>query len=125
MAKQEYTVGQTLYASLRGFGSVETPIEAVVVKVRKNGWADCTTVPGGSAVTFTPSGDMVGTKGDRFSTCSLIEKDRFDRLKAEYKDMQNTAKINKAIKDLGTYSPANREVMLNRIEALRSLIDPS
>lgn len=123
MAKQEYTVGQTLYASQRGFGSAETPIEAVVVKVRKNRWADCTTVPGGNAITFTPSGDAVGTKGDRFNTCSLIEKERFDRLKAEYKAMQKTAQINKTIRDLGTYSPANREAMLNRIDALRSLIE--
>jgi len=123
MTKYEYTVGQTLYASQRGFGSVETPIEAVVVKVRKNGWADCTTVPGGNSITFTPSGDAVGTKGDRFNTCNLIDQPRFVRLKGEYREQQKTAQINKTIRNLGTYTPENRDLMLSRIDALRTLIE--
>lgn len=123
MSKIEYTVGQTLYAKYSGFGSTEKPLELVVVKVRKNGWADCTSVPGGHGYTFTATGGMVGTKGDRFNSGMLIDKPQFEKLLAAQDLRVRIETAKRMASDLTKWDGRDKVGYLARIDKFRAFVE--
>lgn len=123
MSNIEYTVGQTLYAKYSGFGSTEKPLELVVVKVRKNGLADCTSVPGGHPYTFTARGYMVGTKGDRFNHGCLIDKPQFEKLRAAEDLRVRIQTATRMASDLAKWDGRDKVGYLARIDKFRAFVE--